>query len=98
MYHETKRDRWLGAITLPNGQRVRVVAKNRTEARQKLDRLRRSAELGEVPTDGNATVGDAVDLWATRALAARRLAPRTRERYARHGTVDQGRAPGDSPS
>jgi hypothetical protein len=87
VYEETKRDRWIGALTLPNGQRKRVVAKNRTEARQKLDRLRRSLELGAVPTDGNATVGHAVDLWAARVLAARRLAPSTRERYARHCTT-----------
>jgi integrase len=74
-------------LTLPNGQRKRVVGKNRTEARQKLDRLRRSIGLGNAPVDGNATVGQAVDLWSSRVLAARRLAPRTRERYARHCEV-----------
>ena len=84
VYYETKRGRWLGAITLPSGQRIRVVAKNRTEARERLDRLRRSADVGQVASDGNATVADAVNLWSARVLAGRRLAPRTRERYERH--------------
>jgi integrase len=84
VYEDATRGRWLGSVTLPNGQRKRVVGKNRTETRQKLDRLRRSIGLGEAPVDGNATVAQAVDLWSTRVLAARRLAPRTRERYAHH--------------
>ena len=40
-----------------------------------------------MPSDGNATVSDAVHVWSTRVLAGRRLAPRTRERYERHCTV-----------
>lgn len=82
VYYEDIRDRWAGALTMPNGQRKRVFGKTRTEARQKLDRLRRAVEQDEVAI-GNATVADAVDLWETRVLAARPLAPRTRERYAR---------------
>jgi hypothetical protein len=49
VYEDATRGRWLGSLTLPNGQRKRVVAKNRTEARQKLDRLRRSVGLSVAP-------------------------------------------------
>lgn len=87
VYQEGTTGRWIGALILPNGQRKRVVAKNRTEARQKLDRLRRTVGLGQAPGDGTATVGHAVDLWSTRVLAGKRLAPRTRERYTRHCTL-----------
>ena len=47
------------------------------------------AQLGSARplVDGNATVRHAVDLWSTRVLAARRLAPRTRERYERQCEV-----------
>ena len=70
----------------PNGTRRKVTGRNRTEARQRLDRLRRAIEAGEV-AEGNATVADAVNVWAARVLAGRKLAPRTRERYECHCRV-----------
>jgi integrase len=86
VYHETDGDRWIGAITLSNGTRRKVTGRNRTEARQRLDRLRQAVAAGDV-AEGNSRVSDAVDVWATRVLAGRKLAPRTRERYERHCRV-----------
>ena len=86
VYYETDGDRWVGAITLANGTRRKVIGRNRTEARQRLDHLRHAVAAGEV-AEGNATVSDAVNVWSARVLDARRLAPRTRERYEWHCTV-----------
>jgi integrase len=86
VYFENNGDRWIGAITLANGTRRKVVGRNRTDARQRLDRLRQAVAAGEV-AEGNARVSDAVDVWVTRVLAGRKLAPRTRERYERHCRV-----------
>ena len=88
VYDDATRDRWLGALTLPNGQRKRVVGeeshRGTSEARSTsaLSRARRGRRWTATPRSA-----DAVDLWSTRVLAARRLAPRTRERYARHCEV-----------
>ncbi len=54
--------------------------KDKTEARQRLDALRRGSTLA--PCDGNATVGDVLATWQARALARREVAPATRDSYA----------------
>jgi len=85
VYKDKRTGRWIGAVTL-DGRRKKVVANTREEASRRLLLLKREHDAGLGVGDGNATLGDAVDVWLARALPARRsggrpLAPGTREAY-----------------
>src|SRR4051812_12290282 len=85
IYKDDAKGRWIGAIML-DGRRRKVVAKTREEASRRLLHLKRDHDAGLGTGDGNATLGDAIDVWLARALPARRskgrpLAPGTREAY-----------------
>lgn len=80
LYFETKRDRWVGAITI-DGRRRKVVAHTMTEARKRLDAMRAANDRGEQTGDGNVTVASVLDRWETRVLAGRDLEPATRDVY-----------------
>lgn len=70
------RQRWIGEITIgftPAGKRIvrSVSHKNKTEARKKLDKLRRDYEDGMAVEDRNYTVADAVTDWLKYGLGGR---------------------------
>lgn len=70
------RQRWIGEITIgwtPSGKRiVRTVSdKNKTEARKKLDKLKRDYEDGLAVEDRNYTVANAVTGWLQYGLPGR---------------------------
>jgi integrase len=50
-----------------------VSAKTKTEARRKLDELRRLADGGQPITPGTMTLAELLDMWQTKALPNRRL-------------------------
>ena len=80
VYFAEGKQRWVGAVTV-DGRRRKVVAKTKTEARKRVDALRRAAEAGEPVGNGNITVGEVIDRWEQRALAGREIAESTRETY-----------------
>jgi hypothetical protein len=70
------RQRWIGEITIgwtPAGKRkVRSVShRDKSEARKRLDKLRRDYEDGLAPEARNYTVADAVTDWLTYGLGGR---------------------------
>lgn len=81
IYFDKDKDRWVGAIYV-DGRRRKVVAATKTEARKRLDALRRGVAAGEQVGDGNLTVGAALERWQQRALAGSKAAPATKETYA----------------
>lgn len=80
IYFDESKNRWVGALMV-DGKRRKVLGRTKTEARQRLDALRRRTDAGEQVGDGNATLADAIDKWTGRVLAAGDLAPATREVY-----------------
>ena len=81
VYFAQSKQRWVGAVTV-DGRRRKVFATSKTEARKRVDALRRAAAAGEPIGDGNITVGEVLNRWEERWLASRDLAQSTRDNYA----------------
>ena len=80
IYKDGRRDTYVGEVVL-DGHRRRVTDRNKKKCSEKLAHLIRQHEQNGVSVDGNATVGQALDLWESRALPARDLAPKSIENY-----------------
>jgi integrase len=80
LYFDKSKDRWVGSVVTAAGRR-KVLGKTKTEARQRLDKLRHEVDTKGQVGKGNATVNDAVNVWTRRVLAARTVAPSTRRTY-----------------
>src|SRR5438094_141835 len=82
VFYEPARKRWVGLtfVDLTDGRRVRlkVTGRTKTEARRRMDELRRSAEVGVVP-DRTATVESFLLWWAGEVQAS--LSPITLAGY-----------------
>ena len=81
IFFDEDKQRWVGAIAV-GGRRRKVIASTKTEARKRLDALRRNVAAGEPVGDGNITVSHVLERWQRRALAGKDIAPSTRETYA----------------
>lgn len=75
-YYEAGRDRWVAAVTV-GGKRHKVTAPTEAEALKRLAALRHKLDEGRTLGDGNVTVGAVCDLWESRVLAGRDVAPGT---------------------
>ena len=74
LFYREDRDRWMGRIVV-DGQRHQISAKTKTEARRKLDDLRRTATDGLPVTPGSLTLAELLEMWSTKSLPNRRLSP-----------------------
>ena len=74
LFSRKDRKRWIGRITV-NGTPRAVSARTTTEARHKLDNLRRAADDGFAIPDAKMTVADLLELWDDNALPNRNLSP-----------------------
>ncbi len=83
LFFDSDKNRWVGRITI-DGQRRKVLATTKTEARRRLDELRRSADQGLPLTPGDITLGELLELWQTKGLAGRTISDsqRTAHRWA----------------
>ena len=79
VYADQRRGTYIGEVKL-DGKRRRVTGPTKTEANKRLRVLIRDHERGEL-SDGNATVGSAVEAWKSRQLAERDLAQKSVELY-----------------
>ncbi len=81
IYFDADKDRWVGALVI-EGRRRKVIARTKTEARQRLDALRREVDAGTTAAGhGNITIGEILTTWERRALGARTMSPSTRDGY-----------------
>jgi integrase len=74
LFYREDRDRWMGRVVV-DGKRHQISAKTKTEARRKLEELRRTASDGLPVTPGSLTVAELLEMWSTKALPNRRLSP-----------------------
>ncbi len=74
LFYRADRDRWIGRINV-NGKPRTVSARTKTEARYKLDQLRRAADDGLPVITRDRTVAELLELWRTKALPNRDLSP-----------------------
>jgi len=74
LFYRKDRNRWIGRIDVDGIPRT-VSAKTKTEARYKLDQLRRSADDGIPVASGTLSVADLLEIWETKALPNRDLSP-----------------------
>ena len=74
LFYREDRDRWMGRIVV-DGQRHQISAKTKTEARRKLDDIRRAATDGLPVTPGSLTLAELLETWQTKAVPNRRLSP-----------------------
>lgn len=74
LFYRADRDRWIGRISV-NGKPRTVSARTKTEARYKLDKLRRAADDGLPVITRDRTVAELLELWQTKALPNRNLFP-----------------------
>ncbi len=72
LFFDADKNRWVGRITI-DGQRRKVLAGTKTEARRRLDELRRSADQGLPITPGDITLGEVIELWQKKGLAGRSI-------------------------
>lgn len=72
LFYRADRDRWIARVIV-DGQPRAVSAKTKTEARRKLDELRRLADGGQPIAPGSMTLAELLDMWQTKALPNRRL-------------------------
>jgi integrase len=80
IYPDPVRGGYTGLVYI-DGRRRRVRGRTKTDVQAKFAALRREADEG-VRSDGNATVGDVLELWRDRTLATRDVSPSTRNTYA----------------
>jgi integrase len=80
VYRDSERGGWVGQLYI-DGRRRKVRAKTKTEVLAKLAALKRADLLGVVAVDGNATLGQVLELWRERVIANRDLAPSSIENY-----------------
>lgn len=74
LFYRADRDRWMGRISV-NGKPRTVSASTKTEARYKLDQLRRAADDGLPVITRDRTIAELLELWRTKALPNRDLSP-----------------------
>ena len=74
LFYRADRDRWMGRISV-NGKPRTVSTRTKTEARYKLDQLRRAADDGIPVITRDRTVAELLELWRTKALPNRDLSP-----------------------
>ncbi len=74
LFYCADRDRWMRRISV-NGKPRTVSARNKSEARYKLDQLRRAADDGLPVITRDRTVAELLELWRTKALPNRDLSP-----------------------
>jgi hypothetical protein len=74
LFYRKDRDRWMGRVVV-GGHRHTVSARTKTEARHKLDALRRAADDGLPVARGTLTVAELLQLWRDKALPNRGLSP-----------------------
>lgn len=72
LYFDADKNRWVGRVTI-DGQRRKVLAATKTEARRRLNELRSSAAQGLPVTPGNITLGELLRLWDEKGLAGRSI-------------------------
>lgn len=72
--------RWVGEVYL-DGKRRRVIAKTKVDAGAKLALLISEHNAGRLTDDGRATVKQLLDLWESRVLDGRDIAPSTMTTY-----------------
>lgn len=82
VFRDTERGGWVGQLWI-DGRRRKVRGPTKVDVSARLNQLRHQADEGTPPGDGNATVGDLLDLWAARVLANRDLGPSARLEYER---------------
>ncbi len=80
LYFDASKDRWVGAVVIDDKRR-KVLARTKTEARQKLDAMRSRVAAGDAIGSGNLTVKEILGTWQRRTVASRDLAPATVETY-----------------
>lgn len=73
IYRDPSRGGWIG-LAYVDGRRRKVRAKTKVEVSTKLAALRRAGDEGTAVADGNATVGQLIELWRERVLPNRDLA------------------------
>jgi integrase len=74
LFYRADRNRWVGRISV-NGKPRTVSARTKTEARYKLDQLRRAADDGLPVITRDRTIAELLELWRTKALPNRDLSP-----------------------
>jgi len=74
LFYREDRDRWIGRVIIDGTPRA-VSAQTKTEARRRLDALRRAADEGLPLTPGKVTLADLLTTWASKALPNRNLSP-----------------------
>jgi integrase len=81
IYYEAARDRYRGAVTLPDGRRRTVVAKTREGVKDRMAVMLGQAATGTLPASTTLTLRDQIEHWRDYVLPAKRLAPATAEQY-----------------
>lgn len=76
----TPRESWVARLYLEDGSRKEVYAQTQADARQKLEELKRAAELGLAMRSPRQTVGQFLQDWLENA-AKPKLRPRTFKGY-----------------
>src|SRR6266851_9764744 len=76
----TPRESWVARITFEDGTRKELYAQTQSEAKQKLEELKRAAELGLAMRSPRQTVGQFLNDWLENA-ARPKLRPRTFKGY-----------------
>src|SRR5687768_2689650 len=71
IYFEADRDRWRGAIVMPDGSRRRVSGRTAKECREKLRSLQSDVERGLPVAPGKLTVSEFLTDWLERILPVR---------------------------
>ena len=69
VYYDESRNRWIGAVTI-GGRRRKVIGKDKTEARARLQELLAAKSTGALVTDGSLTVGAVLDAFMERSVPA----------------------------
>jgi site-specific recombinase XerD len=77
-FHRPHKGRWIARVTI-DVTRCKRTASTEAQAKRLICDLRRDADEGATPTQGNITVRQLLEDWSTTALPARNLAPRTIE-------------------
>lgn len=72
LFFDANKNRWVGRITI-DGERRKVLATTKTEARRRLDELRNAAASGLPITPGDITLGELLRLWEQKGLASRSI-------------------------
>ncbi len=70
IHRDTERDGWVGQVYI-DGRRRKVRAKTKIDVATKITALKAGEINGTTIADGNATVGQVLDLWRERVLANR---------------------------